>query len=574
VERLESWKEIAAYLRRGVRTVRRWEKEEGLPVHRHLHQKLGTVYAYKPEIDTWWASRRSRLETQLAESERDDGRGRSWGRRAIVAIGVAVLGLAVAASFAWRRNAVPATAPAARVMLAVLPFENLGDATAHTYLSDGLTEDLITELGRIHPDRLGVIARTSVMQYKGRRKTVRQIGEELGVRYVLEGSVQREGETLRITAQLIGAADQTHLWAQRYDRPPRDLLQVQGEIAGAIARAIAMELPVGRPARTQAGQDVHDAVLRGRYLLELRTEGAIRGAIEQFERAVQSSPRYAMAHVGLAEAYSLLPTYADVPSAEGMTRARQETQEALRLDESTAEAHAILGMILTEYDWDWAGAEQEFRRAIHDNANYAYAHKLYAEYLSYMGRFDEAIAEARIALELDPVSPVANAMLGTMYYTARRYDLALEQLRRTTERYPNHPLAYMVLGLTYGQKRLHSEAITALETALRLSGNNSEYLAQLAGAYARAGQEEQARTMLGELERRSRAQYVSPFLYALVQTGLGEHRHALDRLEESFRARLWLMCVLNTEPIFDPLRSDPRFQKLLRRMQFPHSASS
>ena len=250
-----------------------------------------------------------------------------------------------------------------------------------------------------------------------------------------------------------------------------------------------------------------------------------------------------------------------MPTSEGMSWARQAAREAIRLDESVPQGHAVLGIVLGEYDWNWAGAERELRRAIELNANFADAHKLYAEFLSYVGRFDESIAEARIANQLDPVSPVANAMLGTVYYRARRYDQAIHQLQQATGRHPNHPLAYLSLGLAYGQKHMHTQAIAALEKGLEVSGGNPEYLGQLAGVYARAGRLARARSLLQELERRSRNEYVSPFHHAVALASLGQHRRALDWLEQGYRERLWLMCVLKTDPIFDPLRPETRFQQ-------------
>ena len=520
-ERLESWKEIAAYLKRGVRTVRRWEKEQGLPVHRHLHHKQSSVYAHRSEVNAWWSSR------------------------------------------------APTAVARIQMKLAVLPFEALGEEAKQAYLADGLTEDLITELGLLQPQRLRVIARTSVMQYKDTRKTAQVIAGELGVQQILEGTVRVEGEKLRVTVQLIRASDQTQLWTGRYDDRSRgDVLRVQSEIARDIAREIAVELPRVPAVGPRVRPAAHDAVLRGRYLLEQRTAGSIRDAIRQFEHAVRLEPGYAGAHAELAAAYSLLPTYADVPAADPISHARREALEAVQLNASQAEAHAVLGIIHAEYDWDWVHAEREFRCALEVNPSYAYAHKLYAEFLAYQGRFDEAIAEARTSLDLDPVSPVANAVLGNMYYTARRYNQAIEQLRRTTAAYPNHPLAYLVLGLAYGQKQMHDEAVASLTKAVGLSGNNTEYLAQLAGLYARAGRSVDARSLLAEMGRRSETQYVSPFLFAVVQTGLREYEEALDSLEQGYRERLWLLCVLKTEPMFDPLREDPRFEDLLRRMHF------
>jgi TolB-like protein/Tfp pilus assembly protein PilF len=570
-DRLDSWKEIAAYLRRGVRTVKRWEKEEGLPVHRHVHQRLGTVYAYRPELDAWWEARAPRLG-----SEPQDHAGleapQPWRRWSAAGLAVATAALAGFGYLVLIRGT-PAPSAPGRVMLAVLPFENLSGDPEQEFFSDGLTEEMITELGQLHPDRLGVIARTSSMAYKGAKKTAAQVASELRVDYLLEGSVRREGERVRISAQLIRAADQTHLWAQNYDRGLGGVVEVQSQVARAIAERIQLALDPDRrrsPQRTQlVHPGAHEAALRGRYFLERRTPDDLRKALADFERAVGLDPGYALAYVGLADTHILSATYADVPPAQAMALARQAVLKALALDEQLPEAHAWLGIILSEYDWDWAGAEQHFRRAIDLNANFAYAHKLYAEYLSYVGRFDEAIAEARLARQLDPLSIVTNALVGVVLYRARRYDEALAELKQTIDMDPDHPMPYLPQGLAYTMKGMHAEAVGALERGLALTPDSTEMIAQLAHAHARAGALARTRAALEELRTRSRQGHVSPFSFALVHVGLGERQEAIDWLERAYQDRDWYLCVLKTEPILDALRPDRRFQDLLRRLNFP-----
>lgn len=487
-----------------------------------------------------------------------------------VAVAVACVGTAL---LWWRLGPARSVDPPPRVMLAVLPFDNLSSEPGQDYFSDGLTEELITELGRFDPKRLGVIARTSVMGYKGTNKTVRDISRELGVEYVLEGSVRRDADRVRISAQLIRAHDETHLWARSYDRSLDAVLPLQTEIARAISGEIHAELPdsvraglaSARPVRWEA----YEAVLKGRYFLERRTADAIQTARKHFERAIALDPGYALAYVGLADSHILAVTYDDAPAQDAMARGRAAVERALQLDEGLAAGHAWQGVILAEYDWDWEGAERAFRRALELNPNFAYARKLYAEYLSYVGRFEEAIAEARLARQLDPLSIVTNSLVGLVLYRARRYEDAVDDLRHAVEMDPNHPLPYLPLGLSYSMLGQHDTAIAALEKGLRASEGNSEMLAQVALACGRAGRRERALQILRELRGRSRGQHISPFYFALVHAGLGERQQTIDWLEIAYRQREWLLAVLKTDPIFDPVRDDPRFQELLDRLNLP-----
>jgi TolB-like protein/DNA-binding winged helix-turn-helix (wHTH) protein/Tfp pilus assembly protein PilF len=493
----------------------------------------------------------------------------------------AILSVLAVVTLLWSYRAAmsPSTGSDPRLMLAVLPFENLSGDPEQEYFSDGLTEELITGLGQLDAARLGLIARTSVMKYKRTAIPIRQISRELGVDYVLEGSVRHADARIRVTAQLIRASDETHLWAGSYDRTLDDLLPVQTEIARAVAGQLQLWLPGVERLNSAGGQkararavvwEAHEAALRGRYFLERRTADGIRMAREYFERAISLEPAYALAHVGLADAHILAVTYASAPAPEAMARARASVQRALALDDREAAAHAWLGIILTEYDWEWTAAERAFRRALELNPNFAYAHKLYAEHLSYFGRFDEAIAEARLARRLDPLSVVTNSLVGFVLYRARQYEGALEALQRAIELDPDHPTPYLPQGLALSMLGRHDEAIAALQNGVAVSGRDTEMLAQLALAYGRAGFTDRARTLLSELEARSELQHVSPFAFALAYTGLGEWEEAIDALERSYRHREWYLCVLKADPIFDPLREDPRFQDLLRRLRFTH----
>jgi TolB-like protein/DNA-binding winged helix-turn-helix (wHTH) protein/Tfp pilus assembly protein PilF len=484
-----------------------------------------------------------------------------------------IVGLGAAFWLGYRSRTSPPGDAEGRRILAVLPFDNLSADPEQDYFIDGLTEELISVLGRLDAPRLGVIARTSVKGYKGTTKPVRQISRELDVDYVLEGSVRRDGIRLRVAAQLIRASDETHLWAETYDRTLGDFLRLQTEIAGAVSRELQLRMPDadrgGATAVRPVAWEAHEAALRGRYFLEKRTADDIRTARQYFERAIAAEPNYAVAYVGLADADILAVTYADARGEEAMASARQALLKARAIDDRNAAVHAWLGVVLGEHDWNWAGAERAFRRAIEVDPNFAYAHKLYAEYLSYVGRFADAIAEAKLARRLDPLSVVTNALVGLVMYRARDYDEALPVLQQATELDPNHPMPYLPRGLALSMLGRHDEAVAALEKGVAASERSSEMLGQLAGAYGRAGLTSRAGAILSELQARAQTQHVSPFVFALAHTGAGDVDKAVAALEASYRDREWYLCVLKTEPIFDSLRSNPHFQDLLRRLNLP-----
>jgi TolB-like protein/DNA-binding winged helix-turn-helix (wHTH) protein/Flp pilus assembly protein TadD len=559
---------------------RLWDKHTFVDFEHGLHATVNKLrYALNDSADhpsyiETIPRRGYRFIGTLDSVAQDEGSSRAQPRRlALALVGAAAAALAVAIAVVYwpLRDPAPATpASNSRVMLAVLPFENVSGDASQEFFSDGLTEELITRLGQADPSRLGVIARTSVLGYKKTTKPIREISRELGVDYVLEGTVRHAGSRVRISAQLIRARDETHLWAASFDRTLEDLLRVQTEIARAVASGLQLRLPgadrAAWPSRPQVSWEAYEAALRGRHFLEQRTADGIRLARENFERAIALEPGYAFAYVGLADAHLLSATYSDVPASEAMARARKAVLTARELDDHEPAAHAWLGIILAEHDWDWTGAEREFRRAIELNPNFAYAHKLYAEHLSYMGRFDEAIAEARLARRLDPLSVVANGLVGLVLYRARQYESASEALERANELDPGHPLPYLPLGLALSMLERHDEAVAALEQGVAASARNSEMLAQLALVYGRAGRNDRARAVLAELERRAESQHVSPFALALVHTGLGDRDAAIGALESAYRAREWYLCVLKTEPTLDPLRPDPRYQDLLRKV--------
>lgn len=459
------------------------------------------------------------------------------------------------------------------VMLAVLPFENLTGDREQDYFSDGLTEEMISRLGNLDPRRLAVIARTSVMQYKRQPKTLAQIGRELNVNYVLEGSVRREQGRARISAQLIRVSDETHLWARQYDRELVHLLAVQEEIAQAVADQIEITLAprrIGsqRPSRlSRATYEAYDLYLKGRYFWNKRTANDFERAAEAFQKAAQTDPTYARAYAGLADTYGLMSSYFLGSPSELIPRARSAALRALELDERLPEAHTSLALISEAYDWDWATAEKEFRRAIELDPNYATAHQWYAELLAFEKRFDEAFAESRRAVRLDPLSLIIATDDAAILYLARRYDEAIAEFRDVLQKQPDFHRPYMLIW-AYTQKGMFPEALAEVEKWRRESDEPWNWAAQ-AYVYGRSGRAAEAGGALVKLERFARAHPSDPMpMMSIAYLGVDEKERALAWLEKSVRERSPYAMWLKADPLLDPLREDSRFQELLRRVGF------
>jgi pentatricopeptide repeat protein len=465
----------------------------------------------------------------------------------------------------------PGQAPAVqpRIRLAVLPFENVGADPEQEFFSDGLTEEMISELGRLNPGRLGIIARTSAMQYKHSGKRIDEIGKELAVDYVLEGSVRRVGNRSRITAQLIHVGDQTHLWAQSYDRELGDIFEMQREVAQHVADSLAFELlPEAQARRRFVVPEAHEAYLRGRYFWNRGNDAGAWKAIEWFERALEHDPQYALAYSGIADCHGRLVWFSATPPLQGGAKAKMAASRALEIDPELSEAHASMALVHFWYEWDWAAAEREFRRATEARPNYADAHNWYAAFLNAMGRCDEAVSEQKLAEELDPLS-LTIAMNGAdPHYFRRRFDPAIEHLQRVLRREPRFFPAQYNLGRAYALKGLYTEAVAAFENAARLSGNR-QATAALAYAYARAGKPDEAKKILEEMEQAAAVRYLASPQFALIHIGLGETGKALDRLEQGLEERSYFMIYLRADPFYDELRSHPRFIGLLDRLGFP-----
>ena len=471
--------------------------------------------------------------------------------------------LLLAAGALWYRSRSSAAPAKGKIMLAVLPFENLSGDPEQEYFSNGLTEEMITQLGRLEPERLGVIARTSAMQYKGTRKDVHQIGRELGVNYLLEGSVRREGNRVRISAQLIQVGDQSHEWAEDYDRDLRDILSVQSDVAAAIAQQIRLKLTPEESARLKNARalnaEAYESYLRGRFFWNKRSVEGHQKAIEYFQKAVALDPNYAQAYAGLADANALLGSWpnAVLPRRDAMTRAREAAQKALSLDESLADAHASLGFAKMHYDWDFADAEKEYQRAIALNPGYATAHHWYAYDLVALGRLNDAIAQARLAQVADPLSIIISRDVGEMLVFAGHDDEAIAQLRKTLEMDPNFSHAHWTLAWAYHHKNQTKEFVEELQKASSTGGGSATGI-----LYALQGKRAEARRLIAQLE----VNYGSSLQVADVYAYLGEVDRAFSWLEKGFQERDGALIVMRVEPTLEPLRSDPRFEDLERRV--------
>lgn len=479
-----------------------------------------------------------------------------------MAAGIVAAALVTAGYFARERFWPGARPPAGRVKLAVLPFENLSGDPEQEYFSDGLTEEMITELGRLQPERLGVIARTSAMQYKKKGGNLRRIADELGVDYVLEGSVRREGDRVRISANLIAARDQTHLWAESYERDLAGILSLQKDVAVAIARQIELKLTPQQQARLAGGRPVkpeaYEAYLRGRELYRRWDEAYFDSAAEYLQKAVQADPTFAPPYATLAQVYSTDMRYS---WEERHLLAETTAAKALELDDGLAEAHAAMGLVKLRFGWDWAGAEQEFKRAIELNPNSEEAHTNYGYYLVLMGRIDEGIAEFRRAIELDPLNILPNERLAWAYMKARRFDEAIILLLELKRLEPDAHVVGYQLGIAYAHKGMYREALAEVERV--------KCTLECGWVLAVSGRHQEARKLINELIELSRRKYVDPGLMAVTCAGLGEKDEAIKWLEQSYRLRGRFMIYLKSVHEFDPLRDDPRFQALLRRMNFP-----
>ncbi len=455
--------------------------------------------------------------------------------------------------------------------LAVLPLENLSGDPEQEYFADGLTEELIATLAQI--GALRVISRTSAMQYKGARRPLPEIARALNVDAIVEGSVRRAGDRVRITAQLIEAPTDRHLWANSYEGNLSDVLALQGEVAQAIAHEVRIKLTPEQEKRLARARSVapeaYEAYLKGRYYWDKRTEEGLYKGIEYFRQAIEIDPLYPLAHVGLADSYNILGYYSYLTPREAFPKAKAAAARALELDANLAEAHCSLAYAQHYLDWDWETSERSFRRAIEINPGYAVAHQFYALQLAVLGRSEEARAEITRAVELDPLSLIINASVGYAHFFARRYPEAAEICLKTLEMDSNFYLAHLWLGWAYEQMGKLDEAIAEAQKAVSLSGGRPGILASLARAYAVSGRVAEARHLLEELAEPAKRRYVSSYRLAGVYAGLGEMDASFELLEKAYQERSHLLTHIKVDPWFDPLRADPRYLDLVKRVGLP-----
>ncbi len=454
--------------------------------------------------------------------------------------------------------------------IAVLPFVDMSPQKDQEYFCEGMAEELINGFSKI--ENLQVASRTSAFQFKGKGYDISEVGKKLKVQTVLEGSIRKAGDRLRITAQLINIADGFHLWSEKYDRDMDDIFAIQDEISLEIVDKLKVKLLGEEKAAIvkhhTENKEAYNAYLKGLYFWNRRNEIGFDKALSNFREAIEIDPLYALPYVGIADTFNLAGHFTFLPPQEAFAEARGAASKALEIDETIGEAHTSMAWINTYYDWDWESAEREYKRAIELSPNYATGHEWYAIFLMGLGRFDEAIAEAQKALELNPISSMINAVLGDVFYFSRLYDKALEQYQKTIEIDPNFPWAYIWQGITYLEKQMNDQALESLQKAESISKDVTYGLGYLGMGYALAGQKEEAKKVLDRLDDLSKKKYVAWCYKAFVYTGLGEIEIAFDCWDKACEEREPDLFYIKTIPWLDKLRSDPRYEALLKKIGF------
>jgi serine/threonine protein kinase/Tfp pilus assembly protein PilF len=507
-----------------------------------------------------------RLSRSEATGTKEVGR-RLTHFRPFAAAGMVIAVASIVGLWAWHRRSTAEPPQSRKVMLAVSPFEDHSDP-AQDYFGDGLTEEMIAQLGRLSPGQLGVIARTSSMRYKNTTKPLAQVGHELGVDYLLEGATRQVGDRVRITTELIHVDDQTQLWSSSYERKVEDIFAVQKVVALSIAQALAVELLVSEREALRSGRSVnpaaHVAYLRGRFHWSQLTGQQLEKARENFEQAVSIDPDYAPAYVGLADYYRA--SY-ELPPKVALAKASAYVQKALALDNNLPEAHLALAGI--EYSrWDWPNAEEQFKLALRLNPSYAEAHQAYSVFLSALGRTKEAWEEIRMAQQLDPLSVPIDTSAGWVAYFARENDVAIQQCKKALDLEPNAANPHDCLGSAYLSKGMYQEAIRECRTAMALSRHDPDRAVCLGRALAAAGEREESRKVLQDMQGEGRQNHTPPYFLGVLYAAVGENDKAFASLEKGCRERDPYLAWLKVSPAVDPLRSDPRFQGLLDQLGF------
>lgn len=572
-KRLDSWKEIAAYLNRDITTVQRWEKREAMPVHRHLHAKRGSVYALTCELDAWVVSRRARIEAALpapATGTAAHPNRASLPRVRPALVSILILALGVASWLALRhRTAAPAApAPAKIRSLAVLPLRNLSGDPAQDYLADGITEALIGSLSEIHNLRL--ISHTSVLRFRNTQLSTPEIAKILGVDALVEGSIIRDGSRIRVTAQLIRGATDEHFWSETYDREMRDALTLQSDLAQAIADKVEVTVTGDERQRLTATRpvapEVYESYLQGRFALRQgNTRAAMEQSVADFEAAVRRDPAFAPAYLGLAQAYGSLGTvYAGESPAETRPKEIRFARQALALDPDLVQAHVLLADTL-QGEWQWSEAETEYRRALDLSPNDADARAGFADWLSCQGRTDEAIAQIRFARQLDPTS-VSGADVSWILFQAHRFDEAVRESRSAAVVEPGDASTLLTMGFALIADNQAAAAVPVLEKAVALSNGSPAATGVLIRAYAHAGRRNDALRLLASLKRRRAKGYVPAGAFVNAYLGLDDREQAFYWLEQAYNEKSNILQFVKTHPYFDPLRGDPRFADLVHRV--------
>lgn len=481
----------------------------------------------------------------------------------------AVLMLGVVSYTAWRLSHRVSESPE-HVMLAVLPFENLSGDPSQEYFSDGLTEEIITQLGALSPGQLGVISRTTSMAYKHTSKSVQQIGQELGVDYVLESSVRRDGNQVRITAQLIRTRDQIHIWAENYDRHISGSISLQEEVARAVADQIEVKLSpayVNRPKKSHRDEQTTEAYLRGRYFENQFTPEGYRKAIEFYQQAIDRDPSFAEAYSGIADSYRFLVITDTLSPSEGTPKILEAARKAVLLGDGLAESHNSMANAMMD-QWDWRGNETESQRAIALNPSYTNAHRIYAALLAAEHRHPEAWEQISEAMRTDPLSPPNNAEVVRTLYYARDYERAIQQAKKAMQLDPGYYRTHFWLGRVYAEKKMYQEAITEAEAVLKATPDSNLGLTEMAYCLALGGRKAEARTILRRLEDRKKNAFVPAYNLAIIHVALGEKDAALQCMQQAYDEHDWALFVLATEPRLDPLRGDPKFQQLAKKLAY------
>ena len=583
---LEGWKAIADHLNKTERTVQRWEKAKALPVRRlksGSSEDQGRVFAYKTELDAWWQEMLTRPDELTPEPDRPPGHSpqlgplpeprptRPWHSSSFwVAITLAViLGVVTLLRMPDPAQNLRPQPSRSRVTLAVRQFRNLNDTSSNDtssqdFVAAGLTEEMVTHLGQLHPQQMSVIRLTPGYA----AATLDRLAKDIRADYLLEGSIRQIANRMTISAQLVQVSSQTVVWGHSYERDVKELLRVQEEVAAAITGEVLNNLPHTAPAAREVNREAYLAYLEGRYFWNKRTTESLTRALDLFQHSVTIDPTYAPSYAGLADCYELLGSapYTALPPNQAFPKAETAAKKALELDSTLAEAHVSLGYSKLVYEWNLSEAEKELARALQLRPDYATGHQFYAYYLTAIGNLGAAIAERKRALELDPVNPLLTSALGEAFYQNREFDRTIEQNSKSLQLDPSYAIALVNIGRAYEMKGMHPQARDSFEKVLAVAPDDPAVLALIGHEYALSGEKAKAAGTISKLQQLSTHKYVPAIYVALVYTGLHDLDHSFAWLDKAFNERSEYLVYLPTEPLADPLRGDPRFSQLLQRL--------